>query len=112
MPSVRFDLDTLEGIDGFLSLFDGSENDWAEQLNCLTFAGFPKSRPKPIQLRHIGAVMARADVTKLHLEKLVLLLRGCSSYKDSVPGWRKFRDKLWVALENNPKRSRIMIGLM
>lgn len=112
MCRTRFNLDTLQGVDEFLSLFVESETDWAEQLNLLTFAGFPESKPTFIQLLHIGTVLARADVSKLHLPRAVLILRGCSSYKHLLPGWGPLRDRIWNALENDPSRKRLMRGLI
>lgn len=109
---TRFNLDTLQGIDEFLSLFVEGKTDWAEQLSLLTFAGFPESKPTHIQLLHIGNVLSRADVSKLYLPKAVLILRACSSYKHLLPGWHPLRDRIWNALENNPSRKHLMRGLI
>jgi len=112
---VRFNLDTLEGIDAFLALFEDEavkKTDWSDQLVKLTYADFPVSKPTFRQLMHVGAVLARANPEKLHPQKAVLILRSCSGYKELLPAWIPFRDRMWTHLESNPDRKRMMRGLI
>lgn len=114
MDVLRYNLDTLEGVDAFLKLLESDENGryWADQLNALMFAGFPISHPSHLQLLNINTVLDRANPNKLNPWKATALLRACSSYKNLLPCWLPYRNRLWKALEDNPERRRIMRGLI